>query len=415
MPVFLRVSLGFYLLATALGVVLRVFIVAPFEGLVFANALHAHSHTLYFGWCALGILALIFQRLGAGGPRVHALLWAIAAISASTFVSFLQGGYSPLSIALSSLSLVVWASSAVIFWKSARGKRGLDVSFFRAAVAYLVIASMGAIARVVLIAFHASTLQKSLAIFAFLHNFAWFFVFAIIGLLLSKASALGVRFDEGLLRRQLQLSAPLAWLSFPLGVAGGADGLLGGPARLAAVALFVPAAFGVVALWRAAATAERAEVRATLRWLALWLGLEASLGAAGGLGLASVAVVSRHLAILYLHVLLVGVVSLGLMVAMLASLGARIPWAMWLHNLGLAVMSLGLALGGIGALGRTLSSTVPRLGLILAAIGGALIFVAGLGWARAVLWASQRSTDPRPISEPEPWAAEAGPARQLSR
>jgi hypothetical protein len=369
---------------------LRVFIVAPFKGLVFANALHAHSHTLYFGWCALGILALIFHRLGASGPRIHALLWGIAAIAGSAFVSFLLSGYSPVSIALSSLSLVVWASSAVIFWRHARGEQGLDVSFFRAAVAYLMIASMGAIGRTVLIAFHASALQKSLAIFAFLHNFAWFFVFSIIGLLVSKASALGVRLDERLLRRELHLTVPIAWLSFPLGVAGGAEGVLGGFARVAALALIVPAAFGVLAFWRAAATSERREVRAALRWLAFWLGLEASLAAAGGLGLATVAVVSRHLAILYLHVLLVGVVSLGLMVVMVASLGARIPWAMWIHNAGLAVMGVGLALGGISAFGLDLSPVVPRFGLILAAIGGAIIFVGGVGWARAIARASRR-------------------------
>lgn len=84
MPTFLRLSVGFYVLALALGLVLRVFFVAPFGGLVFQNAVHAHSHTLYFGWGALGILALAFDRLRASGKGVRALQWGIVGLSAAT-------------------------------------------------------------------------------------------------------------------------------------------------------------------------------------------------------------------------------------------------------------------------------------------------------------------------------------------
>jgi len=384
MHTFVRASIGFYLLAMAVGLVLRFFFVFPFGGFVFQHALHAHSHTLYFGWCALGILALSFQRVGATGRWPRRLLGAVALLSAATFVSFLEGGYSAPSIALSALSLPIWGVAIATFWRHARGKEGLDLAYLRAGAVYLAVASSGAVIRTLLIALDGSAFTKSLAVFGFLHNFAWFFVFSVIGLLISAAGALGVRLDERLLRWQLRLAAPIAWITFPLGVAGGDQGALGLVARIGAIVLLAPAALGAAALWKASSQA-RPGVRGAFRWLALWLGLEAILSATGGFGLAGLAVQSRHLAILYLHVLLVGVVSLGLMLAHLASLGAPLRAGAWLHNAGLAVMAAGLGVAGLPVFGWALPEGLPRLGLIAAAAGGAIVYAAAIWWAFGVL------------------------------
>lgn len=396
MPRLLRFSIGFYALATALGLVLRYFFAFPFQGLVISNALHAHSHTLYFGWAALGILTLSFDRIGAQGRRARAVLWAIVALSAATFISFLEGGYSTPSIVISSVSLLLWGAATTIFWRKAKGKEGTDVAFLRAGMIYLLVASLGAITRVVLIVFDAPALHKSLAVFAFLYCFAWFFVFSVIGLLLGRASELGVRFDERFFRWQLRLSVPLAWLTFPLGVAGGVVGTLGTSARIAAVGLLVPTLLGAIGLWRASTgsvgSEVRPQVREGLRWLAFWLALEGLLSATGGLGLAASAVHSRHLAVLYLHVLLVGVVSLGLMLAMLSRLGTWSMTTIRLHCWGLATMSLGLAAAGASALGIQLPLTIARGGLIVAVLGGALIFAAGISCALTIFRANR--TDP---------------------
>ncbi|NMO23650.1 hypothetical protein, partial [Pyxidicoccus fallax] len=47
---FLTLSLAFYVLAIGLGLLLRVSFLQPLPWLHFGHALHAHSHTLYFGW-----------------------------------------------------------------------------------------------------------------------------------------------------------------------------------------------------------------------------------------------------------------------------------------------------------------------------------------------------------------------------
>lgn len=375
----LLASIGFYVIATALGLLLRLSFVMPVDLPSFSNALHAHSHTLYFGWGALGAIALHFLRLGATGREARVMLAAIIVLSAATFVSFLHGGYSLPSIVISALSLPLWAWVALAAWRYTKGRSSLDISYFRTSLAYLVLACVGAILRVVFVATGGSAFEKSLAVFAFLHNFAWFFIFAVLGLLIHRARSFGIGLDERRLRFALRLAAPIAWLGFPLGVMGGSAGLLGMLARGAAAGLVVPMGLAAMSLWRGGSTTRAKSLRAAFRWLGFWLGLSALLSLAGGFGLAELAVRSRHLAILYLHVLLAGFVSFGLMVAILWELSAKLAVGSLIHNVGLGIMVLGLGLAGAPALGWSDGRLVPY-GFALAALGGALLFLAGVVW-----------------------------------
>jgi len=364
---FLRIALGFYLVATALGLLLRVAFVQRVAGLNFSNALHAHSHTLYFGWVGLAVFALAFERIGARGRAVSAVLWSIAAISLASFLSFLEGGYSRTSIVISSVALGVWLAAAGLWWRRARGQRGVDVAFLRAGVIYLVLAVGAALARVGLMVAKVGGPQGGrLAVFAFLHCFAGFFLLSLMGLLIAEAPRLGARFDEARLRRQLHIMAPLAWLTFPLGVEGGDSGALGFVARAAALVLLYPGALWAWSLWRAG-----------LRWLAVWFVLKLGMEAAGALGLAAWAVRMRHPTILFLHVVLLGFITGGLLLLVLPRLGRRPGPALTLHHLGLAGMSAGLGLTSLAGLGLP---ALVRPGLVLAAAGGGGIVLACLGF-----------------------------------
>jgi hypothetical protein len=364
-------ALSFYLVSTALGLCLRIFLVAPFPGLNFQHVMHAHSHTLYFGWAALGIFAWVGRRWGAfPGPWLPG---AMVAISLATLVTFLIGGYFPPSIAVSALSIPLWAAAAVVVLRRIRGERGLAFSYLRVGMVYLLMALAGALGRVgVLAARVEDRLWGRLAVFAFLVCFAWFFVFSLLGLLVDQSRALGLAPDHGLLRWHLTGTAPIAWMTFPLGVAGGSAGLLGSVARVAAVAMLVPGLVGAVALWRGGQGARGA----WLRWIAGWMALTAALEAAGALGMAELAVASRHWAVLYLHVLLVGVVT-SLLLLLLAP-GVTGRRGRWLHHGGMAVMAVGLGLAGLPVV-APVDPLVPRLGLILSLVGGVGPFVAGGG------------------------------------
>lgn len=392
---FLRIAVAFYLLSTSLGVLLRVFFLAPFSYPVFGNAVHAHSHTLYYGWGALGLFALVLGRSRAD----RALLAGITGISAATFVSFVHGGYWVPSIVISALSLLLWPAGATLVFRRLRGESSLSASYLRASMVYILLASVGAALRAVFMATDASAFAKSLAVFAFLHDFAWFFVFALLGLLLRIAPRLGLRLDERLLRWHFLVTIPLAWLGFPLGVPQGTEGILGAVARLATLALLVPGLLAAVALWKAGEGGRDAP-RLALRWLAIWLALDVVLAALGAAGLAELALRSRHLAVLYLHVRLLGFFSLGLMFCVFARMG-QLPRAaftpgLWLHNLGLLVMLAGLALGGLPATGWRLTASLLGAALPVAAAGGVLAAAAGLLWFLQLLLAPRHA----PLQDP---------------
>lgn len=380
MPAFLYVAFAFYLLATSLGVLLRLYLLQPFQGLVFPHALHAHSHTLYFGWVGLAVFALAFRRLGAADRAVKAMLVAIALLSVATFAAFLHGGYGPAGMAVSGLALPVWWTAGGLWLRRARGRQGIDLAFLRVAVVYMIVAGFGAVGRVaVLVAKVADPFWGRLAVFAFLENFAWFFVFAVIGLLAAEAPRMGLRLDAGRMRRILLWMAPLAWMTFPLGVQGGADSVLGIPARLAAAALAYPSFLWVRELWRGSAGAP-AVTRAALRWLAVWYALKAGMELSGAFGLAETAVRLRQPAILYLHVLLLGFVTLALVVLTLRALQRPLALGLALHNLGLAVMSAGLGLATVAGWWPDAFGTLLPRALFIATVGGVALVAAAIAW-----------------------------------
>lgn len=380
---YLRVALGYYLLATGLGLLLRTAFVTPLlSWLPFGKALHAHSHTLYFGWVGLAVFALAFERLGPLGRSERWALGLIHGISLASFVAFLHGGYARPAIVVSSLSLGVWLFAAGRLAWRLRGQHGVGFSFLRVGLVYLGLAVLGALARVgLLVAGLKDPRLGQLTVFAFLHCFAWFFVFGVIGLLVLHAPALGVRFAQGPLRRQLRWMGALAWLTFPLGVVGGGEGALGWVARAAALGLVYPGLLWVRALLRASRPAER-PVRAGLRWVACWFLLKVLMEGAGGLGMAELATRLRHPAILFLHVLLLGVVSGGLLLPLLLQLGRRPLPGVHLHHGGLALMSAGLALtSAVGAGWLPGGALLVHAGLLLAAVGGGGIVLAGVRFA----------------------------------
>jgi hypothetical protein len=385
---FLVLSLAFYVLAIALGLLLRVSFLQPLPWLHFGHALHAHSHTLYFGWAGLGLLTLAYEQVGARGRGVTRVLAALALTSGLTFVAFLHGGYAAPGMAVSTLALVVWAVAVGVWWRAARGASGLEVRFLRAGMAYVVLALAGAITRVVLLASGWGTpFHARLSVFVFLHAFAVFFLFTTLAVLIAHARARGARVDERGLGASLWMLALTAWLGAPLGVAGGDEGLLGVLARAAALVGAVAGPLWVRALWRMARDLS-GTTAAAYRWLAAWYALKVVMEAAGALGLATWAARARQPTLLYLHVLLVGFVSLGLLVPLLARLERPLARGLMLHNGGLLLMAGGLGLLGAGAGGLSWAAPWLPRGYLLAAAGAAPLVLAGVLW----LWPS---TNPR--------------------
>ncbi|MEW5740877.1 MAG: hypothetical protein AB1938_18300 [Myxococcota bacterium] len=371
---FLRLALLFLLLATGLGVLLRAAMVTPLSFFSFGDALHAHSHTLYFGWAALALFVLFFERVGATDVTVRRTLWLVVAVSGATFVAFLHSGYGRPGVIVSAASLVAWGVVVTLFLRRARGHRDADVAWLRVACWYVVVAAGAALSRVVLLVTRQEPLWGKLAVAAFLTTFAGFFLFGVVGLTARFLALRGAPLEARLLRWQLGWMAPLTALMFPLGVPEAMETPFGVMARVAAVAAVVPAALWLANLWHASRRLERG-LRLFLRSVAVAWALKASLEVGAAFGLTALAATSRHSVILLLHLVLLGVVSSLLLSLIGARLRRDVTGALLVHQLGVVVMSVGLLLAVLAASGGWKTGVG---GLWLALAGGAVVVGADL-------------------------------------
>lgn len=370
---FLHIALGFFALATGLGVVLRYAQVEPVGFIDAGKAIHAHSHTLYFGWAGLALFTLMFDRVGAlADRRVRSVLWGVVIVSVATFAAFLHSGYGRPGIIVSALSLVVWGAAVVLFLRRARGQRGVDVTFLRVAVVYVLLASVSALSRVVvLVAKVADPMWGKLAVYGFLHAFAGFFIFSSMGLLVRFLASRGAPLDAKLLRLQLGWMAPLVGLTFPLAVPGATDTPLGPMARLATVLLVIPAAMWTVNLWSAVSSLPT-WTRLALRTTAVAWALKTIFELSAAFGMAELVATGRHAVILELHLVLLGVVTTTLFLLVRARLSREGTGLLVAHQGGVLVLSTGLLLAALASLGGWPTGIA---GLWLAAAGGVLVYV----------------------------------------
>lgn len=373
----LAAALGLLLLGVGLGAALRLGQVTPVD-LNVGNATHAHSHTLYWGWAGLALFTLFFERVGATGRWARGVLAALAAQGLATFGVFLHSGYGRLGVVLSALTLVPFLAAVVTFFWAARAQRGADLAFLRGAAAYVVIAYVSALSRVVIkVSQHDDPLLAALAVHLFLGAFGAFFVLGVMGL-----TVRALRKPPGpWLGVVLGVSAPLLMWPSVLTVPGLEGSPIAALARWSAVVLLVPAAAWSAWVFQASAASSE-------RWLWRSAAFAWSLGvvlfalmATGALHELSV---SRQAVVLAVHLQTLGVVTSSLLL-LIELRGARSSTrALWLHQVGIALMLSGLGLAAVRP-GRT--------GLVLAALGGVSV-VAAQAWVAARFFITSKQPGP---------------------
>jgi hypothetical protein len=360
-------SFGLLFLGVGLGAALRFDQVVPL-GLNAGNATHAHSHTLYWGWAGLMSFTLFFERVGATGRGARAVLGALALQALATFFVFLHSGYGKPGVVLSALTLLPFLAAVVTFFRAARGKRGADLSFLRAAVIYVLIAYVSALSRVVLKVLAVDDpVLAALAVHLFLGAFGAFFTLGVMGLTIRHLGAPAPH--SGALALVFGLGAP-AMLFPQLLTVYGVSGALLGLARLAALLMLLPAAAWSAWVWCASANSNQ-------RWL--WRSA-AFCWSAGVLLLALVAsgalselIIGRHAVVLVVHLQTLGVVTSSLLLLIEARHRAPSPRALWTHQAGLALMLCGLGWAALSP---------GRPSLVLAALGGVVVVI-GQAWSAA--------------------------------
>jgi hypothetical protein len=304
--------LAWFILAASTGAMIRYWMLAGFPaGLNYGNVRHAHSHLMYFGWVTPLLMALISGNLSRrlGGAIVSSFRRVIAVVlilSVTTYPAFFLWGYQPaqlggktipISVILSGLNILAWYVFMGLYFHHTCGlSRRAPLRYWDASLVFLALASLGAWGRAALVSLHIDDVFITTAmVHLFLDLFAdgWFLL-AVLGLAYAAFPDL-VKEPAGKEDWFIFLGLPLTFL-------------LGVPVDLTPASLL---AVHFRRLW------PRLRRQPGSVWLipALFLGLKAGLEA--GVSITPLAVWGERmgLRIFYLHVFLLGFVSLSLLAA----------------------------------------------------------------------------------------------------
>ena len=195
----LRISFFNLLLVSFLGFVLRYKIVYSLPFIDQKHLLHAHSHFAFSGWVTQALMALMIAVLSRQKqidlfPKYRWLLYANLFSAYGMLFSFPFQGYGFFSITFSTLSIFTSWVFAFVYWKDLNrpGVRYASGQWFKAALFFNAISALGAFALAFMMAnkiIHQN--WYLIAIYFFLHfqYNGWFF-FGCIGLFVDKLSGL---------------------------------------------------------------------------------------------------------------------------------------------------------------------------------------------------------------------------------
>jgi len=197
-----RIALLNLSIVAFIGVLLRYKIAFSFPFLDQKFLLHGHSHFAFAGWITQALMTLMIAYLHSHGQteafkKYKNILIANLITAYGMVVSFPIQGYGFFSIMFSTLSIFVSYFFAVLYWKDLNLIKGKLISkwWFKASLAFNVFSSLGPYALSYMMATHNLHEKWYLSsIYFFLHfqYNGWFF-FSCMGLLMHKLETSGVK------------------------------------------------------------------------------------------------------------------------------------------------------------------------------------------------------------------------------
>jgi hypothetical protein len=392
----LRFSLFNLLLVALLGVVLRYKIVGSFPFIDQKYLLHAHSHFAFSGWVSQAIMALILQSIGcitkqATAPIFNRLLWLNAFAAYGMLLSFPLQGYGLFSIFFSTLSIITSYIFGWKVWKAMMDSNIAHPSFlwFKGAVIFNALSSLGAFALAYMMVNKINHQNWYLAaVYFFLHfQYNGWFILGSMGLLISRLKlTLRINTETATIFWMLALACIPAYFLSALWM----------PLPVWVYLLVVGSAFAQVIAWfcflrlvkKEDALEEWPVPLKTILWLpaiAMSLKLLLQLGSTIP-ELSKLAFGFRSIVIGYLHLVLLGVVSLFLLARIrLVCFNGKSKLfhiGIWLLAIGICINELVLMLQGTAAIFNVL---LPYMNEVL--LFAALMMFLAVAWLnRAVIW-----------------------------
>lgn len=376
-----RWSLFNLMVVALVGVLMRALPFIDGFPLTYKNVLHGHSHFAFGGWVMPVLLALLLKAFPALAQAVAFRHWRnisvlLMASAYGMLLAFPLQGYKPVSIFFATLSIVAGYYLAWIVW---RALRQLPVTtgyrFLKAGLLYLTLASLGPFATgpLVVLGYHETPLYFN-AIYGYLHfTYNGFFSFAVLALIYQAIEREGTSRYGTLVYRLMHIACVPA---FALSVLW---------QQPAVVFNYIG---GLAALLQLVATAALLVDAGKLVWIkkqARWIMCIALLAFVlkGGLQLASafpavaaMAANGRGFVIAYLHLVLLGFVSMAALALVVEHRILHFTTAM---RQGLWVFLGGFVATELLLVGAGLHFIAPNfILLLLAAAFGMLFGLAGL-------------------------------------
>lgn len=191
----LSLSLINLLIVALLGTVMRYKIGFEFPYFNQKNLQHAHSHFAFLGWITHTIYVLMLhlmneKRIALNENKYRLLLIINLSCAYGMIFSFLSGGYGPLSISISSFSILVGYVFCYNLYKDLNKlpKENHSVFWFKSALVFNILSSAGSFFLAYMMATKQFNQNWYLAsVYFYLHfQYNGFFTFAGFGLLLFK-------------------------------------------------------------------------------------------------------------------------------------------------------------------------------------------------------------------------------------
>jgi hypothetical protein len=149
----IRISLFNLLLVSFIGVILRYKIAFALPFIDQKHLLHGHSHFAFAGWITQALMVLLVAYLVEKSSegilkKYQWLLFANLATAYGMLVCFIIEGYGMYSIIFSTLSIFVSWAFAIMYWSDLNKLSSRDVShsWFKAALLFNAVSSLGGFA-----------------------------------------------------------------------------------------------------------------------------------------------------------------------------------------------------------------------------------------------------------------------------
>jgi hypothetical protein len=218
-----RLSILYLFLVGVLGCLLRLIFFSPVEGVNFRYFLHAHSHIAFLGWVFNALFAgFIFVYIPEKAKNYLLLFWLLQFTVLGMLISFPLQGYAAVSITFSTLHIFL------SYWFAARFRKDtsklnnragpFSLSLIRWGLIFMIFSSIGPFALGVIMAKGLSgTDFYQLSVYFYLHfQYNGWFSFAIFGLFFSILEKNNIFFSSAYAKKFLWLMVVACFLGYSL-------------------------------------------------------------------------------------------------------------------------------------------------------------------------------------------------------